>query len=206
MSTNIYWTCPTCGAQLPAEKVECPRCERAKKLAAKAGQKAQQKAQRNEPPAGARPERGSFSQHPELYEWEAKREAEGRDRMRTSGGWALLIGALFAGLVYLLTEQADPQARIIATAGAGALIGFAYYRWSHDSGLQMVVEAQRALVAIETEQNTREIARLLRESKPEEDSSTPAEPANSKEQSNPKEPSQPTGDTHGSKQNDGEAA
>ena len=199
MSTNIYWTCPTCGAQLPAEKVECPRCEKAKKLEAKAGQKAQQKAQRNKPPAGARPEQGSFSQHPELYEWEAKREAEGRDRMRTSGGWALLIGALFAGLVYLLTEQADPQARIIATAGAGALIGFAYYRWSHDSGLQMVVEAQRALVAIETEQNTREIARLLREPK-EEPKSEADSAAASKEQA------QPTGDAHGGKQNAGEAA
>ena len=120
----------------------------------------------------------------------------GGDRIRTSGGWALLIGALFAGLVYFLTEQADPQARIIATAGAGALIGFAYYRWSHDSGYQMVVEAQRALVAIETEQNTREIARLLQkpqwEPKSEEDSSaTPTEPANSKEQSNSQAQSQP---------------
>jgi len=196
MSTNIYWTCPTCGAQLPAEKLECPRCEKAKKREAKEGRKAQAKAQevaqRKEPPVAARPQEGSFSQHPELHEWEAKREAEGRDRIRTSGGWALLIGAVFAGLVYLLTEQADPQARIIATAVAGALIGFAYYRWSHDSGFQMVVEAQRALVAIETEQNTREIARLLRQSKPEEDSSaTPLEPENSKEQSNPQEPSPP---------------
>ena len=199
MSTNIYWTCPTCGAQLPAEKVECPRCEKAKKLEAKAGQKAQQKAQRNEPPAGARPERGSFSQHPELYEWEAKREAEGRDRMRTSGGWALLIGAVFAGLVYLLTEQADQQARIIATAGAGALIGFAYFRWSRDSGFQMVVEAQRALVAIETEQNTREIARLLREPKEEPKSEADSSAAS-------KEQAQPTADAHGSKQNAGESA
>ena len=196
MSTNIFWTCPTCGAQLPAEKLECSRCEKAKKREAKAGRKAQEQAQRKEPPAAARPKEGSFSQHPELHEWEAKREAEGRDRIRTSGGWALLIGALFAGLVYFLTEQADPQARIIATAGAGALIGFAYYRWSHDSGYQMVVEAQRALVAIETEQNTREIARLLQkpqwEPKSEEDSSaTPTEPANSKEQSNSQAQSQP---------------
>ena len=183
MSTNIFWTCPTCGAQLPAEKVECPRCEKAKKREAKAGQKTLQKEQRriqrNEPPDAPRP-KSSFSQHPELYEWEARREAEGRGRMRASAGWALLIGALFAGLVYLLTEQADPQARIIATAGAGALIGFAYYRWSHDSGFQMVVEAQRALVAIETEQNTREIAQLLREANSEADAS-----AESKEALNP---------------------
>ena len=192
MSSNIYWTCPTCGAQLPAEKLECPRCEKAKARAAKSEAKAQAKGQPKQQPLAARPQEGGFSQHPELYEWEAKREAEGRDRIRTSGGWALLIGAVFAGLVYLLTEQADPQARIIATAAAGALIGFAYYRWSHDSGFQMVVEAQRALVAIETEQNTREIAQLLREPKSEEDSAaTPNEPANSKEQSNPKEPSPP---------------
>jgi len=192
MSTNIFWTCPTCGAQLPAEKVECPKCAKAKKREAKAGQKAQQKMQRNEPPAAPRPREGSFSQHPELYEWEARREAEGRGRMRTSGGWALLIGAVFAGLVYLLAEQADPQARIIATAVAGALIGFAYYRWSHDSGFQMVVEAQRALVAIETEQNTREIARLLREprEKPKSEADSAAKP---KEQSYPKEESQPAG-------------
>jgi hypothetical protein len=49
--------------------------------------------------------------------------------------------------------------------GAGALIALAYYRWSYDSGWQMVVEAQRALVAIETEQNTREIARFLQAAK-----------------------------------------
>jgi hypothetical protein len=188
MSSNIYWTCPTCGAQLPAEKVECPRCDKAKKRAVQGAQEAQRK----ETPAAPKPQDGSFSQHPELYEWEAKREAEGRDRMRTSAGWALLMGALFAGLVYLLTEQADPQARIIATAAAGALIGFAYYRWSHDSGFQMVVEAQRALVAIETEQNTREIARLLREQKAEEDSAAvPTEPVSSKEESSSRESSQP---------------
>jgi hypothetical protein len=202
MSSNIYWTCPTCGAQLPAEKLECPRCAKAKAKAAKAQAKVQAKGQPKQQPAPARPKESSFSQHPELYEWEAKREAEGRDRMRTSAAWALLIGALFAGLVYFLTEQADPQARIIATTGAGALIGFAYYRWSHDSGFQMVVEAQRALVAIETEQNTREIARLLQkpewEPQSEEDSeatpteeSNPKEQSNSKEQSNPKEPPQP---------------
>ena len=178
MSTNIYWTCPTCGAQLPAEKLECPRCEKAKKREAQA----ERKAQRKEPLAAARTSERSFSQHPELYEWEAKREAEGRDRMRTAPGWALLMGALFGGLVYLLTEQADPQARILATAAAAALIGFAYYRWSHDSGFQMVVEAQRALVAIETEQNTREIARLLRETKPQD---MPAEPSQTAKEERP---------------------
>ena len=86
---------------------------------------------------------------------------------------------LFAGLVYLLTDQAYPQARIITAVVAGGLIGLAVYRWAHDSGFQMAVEAQRALVAIETEENTREIARMLRERKPEE---TPVP--------NPEEPSQ----------------
>jgi hypothetical protein len=159
MATNIYWTCDTCGAQLPAEKVKCPRCEKERARQAKA----QQKLMRTEasPPAG--PDESSFSQHPELYEWEARRQAEGRGRMRTAARSALLIGVVFALLIYILTEQADPRARIIATAVAGALIGFAYYRWSHDSGWQMVVEAQRALVALETERNTREIAALLRQ-------------------------------------------
>ncbi len=165
-----------CGAQLPAEKIECPRCKKKEAKEAKAQAKAQQKtlpkAQWKEPPVAARTkQQGSFARHPELYEWEAKQEAEGRDRMKTAAGAALLMGVLFAGLVYLLTDQAYPQARIVTTAVAGGLIGLAVYRWSHDSGFQMVVEAQRALVAIETEENTREIARLLREPKPEE---TPA--------------------------------
>jgi hypothetical protein len=103
----------------------------------------------------------TFSQHPELYEWEAKREAEGRARMRTAPRSALLIGLVFAALVFLVTEQADPRARIITVIGSGALIALAFYRWSYDSGWQMVVEAQRALVALETEQNTREMVSLL---------------------------------------------
>lgn len=184
MSSNIFWTCSTCGAQLPAEKVECPRCKKKEAKEAKAQAKAQRKAasqtQRKKPPVTARPkQQGSFDRHPELYEWEAKREAAGRDRMRTAAGAALLMGVLFAGLVYLLTDQAYPQARIATTAVAGALIGLAVYRWAHDSGFQMAVEAQRALVAIETEENTRETAQLLRERKPEE--SPPP---------NPEEPSQ----------------
>ena len=132
----------------------------------------------------ARPEEGSFSQHPELYEWEAKREAEGRDRMRNATRSALLIGVLFAGLVFLMTGRADPHAGGVAAAIAGGLIGIAFYRWSHDSGFQMVVEAQRALVALETEQNTREIARLLGAQNSEATSAdTPAD--------TPKEQSQP---------------
>ena len=53
------------------------------------------------------------------------------------------------------------QAIILGLFAAGAL-GVAFRQWCYNSGLKKVLSAQQMLVAIDTEQNTREIAEGLR--------------------------------------------
>lgn len=107
--------------------------------------------------------------YPEAYEWNVKREQEGKRRMKMATRWGLTVG-IISWLLVSFGLAAATQKAVALFAGAvlgvpiGFLLGVALYRLYYDSGLNMVLRAQQMLVAIDTEHNTREIAEALRRS------------------------------------------
>lgn len=108
--------------------------------------------------------------YPEAYEWNAKREKEGRTLMKRAPFFGALVGLFILFLTATLGASIWPQAfkgtpETAITIGlfVGLPIGWGYYRWCYDSGLNMVLRAQQMLVAIDTEHNTRRIAEALRQ-------------------------------------------
>jgi hypothetical protein len=111
--------------------------------------------------------------YPEAYEFNAKREREGRTRMRHA--WFIgLAGGLLCAFVALLvivqilgalaaSRKGNPPFGTIFLV-VWAVSGLAFGIYWYKSGLRMVLSAQLMLVAIDTEQNTREIAEALRRS------------------------------------------
>jgi len=107
--------------------------------------------------------------YPEAYEWNAKREQQGRRRIKSAVRIALAVGAVCGLLAFgaITSAMNDPRAAVVGLF-FGVLVGFVlgaiFYEWWYNSGLKMVLTAQQILVAIDTEHNTREIAEALRRS------------------------------------------
>ena len=106
--------------------------------------------------------------YPEAYEWNAKREREGRGRMKhaTFLGILVAIGCWFliVGILQRLYASVRPEETMTFGLFAAGALGAAFRQWWYNSGMKMVLSAQQMLVAIDTEHNTREIAEALRRS------------------------------------------
>jgi hypothetical protein len=116
--------------------------------------------------------------YPEAYEWNAKREREGRGRMKHATFLGILVGiGCFVLGPVILVRLLGPAilVRLFASAKenppigtidliVSGLAGLAFRQWWYNSGLTMVLSAQQMLVAIDTEHNTREIAEAMRQS------------------------------------------
>lgn len=105
--------------------------------------------------------------YPEAYDWNVKREREGRRRIKHAPFLGILVGL---GCSILLGQILIPLfARAEANPPVGALFlivwvvsGLMFWGYWYNSGLKMVLSAQQMLVVIDTEHNTREIAEALR--------------------------------------------
>ena len=108
--------------------------------------------------------------YPEAYKWNEKTERQGRGRMKHATVLGIFVGFgclfLVEKIAVTLIPQSEPGTALLAAAIVAALLGLAFRDWWYNNGLKMVLNAQQVLVAIDTEQNTREIAELLREAKP----------------------------------------
>jgi len=110
--------------------------------------------------------------YPEAYEWNVKREQEGKRRMKVATRWGWTVGIISCLLVGLglaaVTRKAEAffGGAVVLGAPIGLLLGAGFYRLYYDSGIKMVLAAQQTLVAIDTEHNTRQIAEALRPSQP----------------------------------------
>ncbi|OFV94612.1 MAG: hypothetical protein A3F68_11145 [Acidobacteria bacterium RIFCSPLOWO2_12_FULL_54_10] len=82
--------------------------------------------------------------------------------MRTAPIYAVVIGILPVIGVTLVLGQEEG---LVIGLVVGLILGAAIYQWCFDSGLRMVLDAQRTLVAVDTEQNTRKVAALLEENR-----------------------------------------
>jgi xanthosine utilization system XapX-like protein len=103
--------------------------------------------------------------YPEAYEWNAKREKEGRTRMRQAPFIGVLVGIVigFLPVPIWMKMKATPSEAIVFGCILGIMVGLGYYKWAYESGLNMVLQAQQMLVAIDTEHNTRRIAEALQQ-------------------------------------------
>jgi hypothetical protein len=152
MATNIYWTCKICGTQVPAERLACPHCEE----------------------HGVRSE--EEPRYQEAREWEERRERRGRSRMKRALLYGIVAGLVSGAAVFLVPGNTEATGAFAGLA-CGAIIGHLFRVWAYDSGLNLVLEAQRALVAMDTEENTREIVELLKQAREAKD--PPGEPTES---------------------------
>ena len=107
--------------------------------------------------------------YPEAYEWNAKRERQGRGRMKRALFLGILVAILCTMLMFLIlvplfaSAKGNPPIGTIALI-VGGVLGLAIGQWCYNTGMKMVLSAQQMLVLIDTEHNTREIAEALRRS------------------------------------------
>ena len=111
------------------------------------------------------PATGTERRYPELYQFCASLESRGRRQMATAWIYGLVFGLLMFGLgITTLPEiarQAPDLPVLILSVGLALVLGYALYRYVFDRGFRMVIEAQRTLVLVDTENNTRRIAERI---------------------------------------------
>ncbi len=104
----------------------------------------------------------------EIYDWNVKTEKEGRGRMKraTFFGILIAIGWLIFGsmiLFRLFAKEQENLANLVLTVNmiSSPIAGVWFRQWWYNSGIRMVLSAQQLLVAIDTEQNTRNISEVM---------------------------------------------
>ena len=172
MALNIFWTCEVCGSQVPGDRVSCPNCQSKQKSSVRnlAADAATPESPLPASPAGAQrqPGRAVTAIEParrflEIHEWAVEQEQNGRRRMASARVYGVVFG-IPAMLLPLPLLPASTETYVVCLI-VGAIVGAGMYQWRYDGGLRTVLDAQKNLVAVATEQSTREALEILKQIK-----------------------------------------
>ncbi len=98
----------------------------------------------------------------EIYDWAAQQEASGRSRMKNAWIDGVVSGLLIVAIGYVIYFAFDEDAGLVVGLIFSLPFGWSVYQSLLASGLRMILDAQKTLVAVDTEQNTREIAESVK--------------------------------------------
>ena len=156
--------CPSCGKEIPDDSSYCLACGKSTGMALSAKnltqefkdelarlkhEELQQEAQRR--------------RYQEIYDFHQKEEARGRDMRMFSPLYGLVVGLFGWWLVDRVSHQYYPGALpTLSIKLVAGLLGIIVWLYIRSRAIRMIVEAQVALVAVDTEQNTRQTVELLK--------------------------------------------